>query len=168
MKYVHSRPELFKDKLIESRKKYHPPPNPERDELVKKQRPEIDHVMVKDKPPCFIDIIQRWEEKNSCHLPNDLKQFYLMSDGMEIKWLVKAENSAPVFIGKMFINGIIDLNRIGFSKNAKGITLDDLNDFSVNDVTHYPLFNTEENRIFELDPCDGNGRVSLVINADVC
>lgn len=28
--FLFSRPELFKDRVIEARKKYHPPPNPER------------------------------------------------------------------------------------------------------------------------------------------
>ncbi|CAF1084433.1 unnamed protein product [Rotaria sp. Silwood1] len=32
--FLFSRPELFKERVIEARKRYHPPPNPERDELV--------------------------------------------------------------------------------------------------------------------------------------
>jgi len=41
--FLFSRPELFKDRVIEARKKYHPPPNPERDEIVRqlKERERI-------------------------------------------------------------------------------------------------------------------------------
>ncbi|CAF4476836.1 unnamed protein product [Rotaria sp. Silwood2] len=32
--FLFSRPELFKERVIEARKRFHPPPNPERDDLI--------------------------------------------------------------------------------------------------------------------------------------
>lgn len=127
------------------------------------QRAEVDRVLNKDKPKCSIDALIRWEEKNACELPEDLKKFYTMSDGLEIRWSCKtgANNVLPMYIGKMYINSLDDLNRISYS-GSKSSMIDELNDFAENDT---PKFNSQVWHIFELDPCDGQGRVCLVYNS---
>ena len=74
------------------------------------QRAEIDQVLVRDKGKCSSDAFINWEEvrltlilvetrekvnvldlfqqRNGCELPEDLKMFYLMSDGLEIRWSI--------------------------------------------------------------------------------
>ncbi|CAF1075785.1 unnamed protein product [Adineta ricciae] len=190
-----SRPELFKDRVIEARKRHHPPPNPERDELVSQlkererlrretevleqmshyqtinfcliinyleKRADIDRVHVKDKKTCTSDAFVQWEEKTSCELPGDMKRFYTISDGLEIRWSFKTENTKlqTTFIGKMYINSLNDLNKIVLS-GSKQMAVDELNDFAENNS---PRFNSQSWHIFELDPCDGQGRVCLVYN----
>ncbi|CAF1084415.1 unnamed protein product [Rotaria sp. Silwood1] len=129
------------------------------------QRTEIDRVHVKDRGTCSSDAFLRWEEKNECELPDDLKKFYTMSDGLEIRWSIKTGNVIPTFIGKMYINSLNDLTRI-ISSGSKQTTVDELNDFIENDT---PRFNSCAWYIYELDPCDGYGRVCLVYspNRDV-
>ncbi|CAF4313135.1 unnamed protein product [Rotaria sp. Silwood2] len=129
------------------------------------QRAEIDRVHVKDKSTCSLDAFLRWEEKNECELPDDLKKFYTMSDGLEVRWSIKTGNAIPTFIGKMYINSLNDLTRIT-SSGSKQTAVDELNDFAENDT---PRFNSCAWYIFELDPCDGQGRVCLVYspNRDV-
>ncbi|CAF1000413.1 unnamed protein product [Adineta ricciae] len=182
--FLFSRPELFKDRVIEARKRHHPPPNPERDELVsqlkererlrretevleqmshyQKKRADIDRVHVKDKKTCTSDAFVQWEEKTSCELPGDMKRFYTISDGLEIRWSFKTENTKlqTTFIGKMYINSLNDLNKIVLS-GSKQMAVDELNDFAENNS---PRFNSQSWHIFELDPCDGQGRVCLVYN----
>uniref|UniRef100_A0A674J6Z7 Knr4/Smi1-like domain-containing protein n=1 Tax=Terrapene triunguis TaxID=2587831 RepID=A0A674J6Z7_9SAUR len=52
--------------------------------------------------------------KNSCVLPEDLKNFYLMSDGFHMTWSVKFDDN-PMPLGSMVINGISKLSRLGGS-----------------------------------------------------
>ncbi|XP_026514380.1 tubulin polyglutamylase complex subunit 2, partial [Terrapene carolina triunguis] len=58
--------------------------------------------------------IVSWEQKNSCVLPEDLKNFYLMSDGFHMTWSVKFDDN-PMPLGSMVINGISKLSRLGGS-----------------------------------------------------
>ncbi|CAF0802610.1 unnamed protein product [Rotaria sordida] len=124
------------------------------------QRAEIDRVYVKDKGTCSSDAFLRWEEKNECELPDDLKKFYTMSDGLEIRWSIKTGNNTliPTVIGKMHINSLNDLTRIT-SSGSKQTAVDELNDFAENDS---PRFNSRSWYIFELDSCDEQERVCLV------
>ncbi|CAF0809338.1 unnamed protein product [Rotaria sordida] len=124
------------------------------------QRAEIDRVYVKDKGTCSSDAFLRWEEKNECELPDDLKKFYTMSDGLEIRWSIKTGNNTliPTVIGKMHINSLNDLTRIT-SSGSKQTAVDELNDFAENDS---PRFNSRSWHIFELDSCDEQERVCLV------
>jgi tubulin polyglutamylase complex subunit 2 len=127
------------------------------------QRAEVDRVHMKDKSTCSADALAAWEEKNECELPEDLKKFYTMSDGLEIRWSCKTgtNNVLPIFIGKIYINSLMDLTKIT-SLGSKTAIVDELNDFAENDS---PRFNSHGWHIFELDPCDGQGRVCLVYNA---
>ena len=36
-------------------------------------------------------LVVSWEQRNSCMLPEDLKRFYLTSDGLLLKWSVKLD-----------------------------------------------------------------------------
>lgn len=127
------------------------------------QRAEVDRVLAKDKSKCSADVLIRWEEKNACELPEDLKKFYTMSDGLEIRWSCKTgtNNVLPTYIGKIYINSLDDLTKITNS-GSKSTMIDELNDFAENDS---PKFNSQVWQIFELDPCDGHGRVCLVYNS---
>ncbi|CAF0714587.1 unnamed protein product [Adineta steineri] len=126
------------------------------------KRADIDQVHVKDKRPCLSDGFVEWEEKNSCELPDDLKRFYIVSDGLEIRWSFKNTNTklSSAFIGKMYINSLNNLTRITTS-GPKQMAIAELNDFFEKDT---PRFNTQSWHIFELDPCDGHECVCLVYN----
>uniref|UniRef100_A0A8C5TM18 Tubulin polyglutamylase complex subunit 2 n=1 Tax=Malurus cyaneus samueli TaxID=2593467 RepID=A0A8C5TM18_9PASS len=103
--------------------------------------------------------IASFTAKNSCVLPEDLKNFYLMTDGFQMTWSVKTDDT-PMPLGSMVINSVSKLCRLGGSSmytlpNAP--TLADLEDDTDEEATFIL-----RSLIFELDPCNGNGKVCLV------
>ncbi|XP_072849098.2 tubulin polyglutamylase complex subunit 2 isoform X4 [Pogona vitticeps] len=129
--------------------------------------PGVTEVMFVEKEPAERHAIVSWEQKNACVLPEDLKSFYLMTDGFHMTWSVKVDDH-PVPLGSMTINSISRLNRLGSSSvytlpNAP--TLADLEDTDEeggdSDQPEKPHLDSRS-LIFELDPCGGNGRVCLV------
>ncbi|KAF7243815.1 Tubulin polyglutamylase complex subunit 2 [Varanus komodoensis] len=106
-------------------------------------------------------------KKNACVLPEDLKNFYLMTDGFHMTWSVKSDES-PMPLGSMTINGISRLNRLGTSPAyslPSAPTLADLEEADEEggdkDQPEKPHLDSRS-LIFELDPCGGNGKVCLV------
>ncbi|NWT31395.1 TPGS2 polyglutamylase, partial [Cardinalis cardinalis] len=106
-------------------------------------------------------------QKNSCVLPEDLKNFYLMTDGFQMTWSVKTDDT-PMPLGSMVINSISKLCRLGGSSMytlPSAPTLADLEDDTDEegngDKPEKPHFDSRS-LIFELDPCNGNGKVCLV------
>ncbi|XP_053557024.1 tubulin polyglutamylase complex subunit 2 [Bombina bombina] len=128
--------------------------------------PGVTEVKFEEKPPAERHMIVSWEQKNSCTLPDDLKNFYLMTDGFQMTWNVKIDEN-PVQVGSMVINSISNLNRLGGSAafslpNAPTLAdVDSDTDEEVEGRPEKPHFDSR-NAIFELDPCNGNGKVCLV------
>ncbi|XP_078407463.1 tubulin polyglutamylase complex subunit 2 isoform X2 [Cetorhinus maximus] len=109
----------------------------------------------------------RSASKNCCLLPEDLRNFYQMTDGFLMTWSIKFDGN-NMQLGTMVINSISTLCRLGTSSiyslpNAP--TLDDLENDTDDEGKEEPLekphFNSQC-RIFELDCCNGNGKVCLV------
>ncbi|XP_026544498.1 tubulin polyglutamylase complex subunit 2, partial [Notechis scutatus] len=73
--------------------------------------PGVTEVMFVEKEPAERHTIVSWEQKNACVLPDDLKNFYLMTDGFRMTWNVKFDDN-PVSLGCMTINSISKLNRL--------------------------------------------------------
>ncbi|XP_032069682.1 tubulin polyglutamylase complex subunit 2 isoform X2 [Thamnophis elegans] len=76
--------------------------------------PGVTEVMFVEKEPAERHAILSWEQKNACVLPEDLKNFYLMTDGFRMTWNVKFDDN-PVSLGCMTINSISKLNRLTVS-----------------------------------------------------
>uniref|UniRef100_A0A8D0Z7T4 Tubulin polyglutamylase complex subunit 2 n=2 Tax=Sus scrofa TaxID=9823 RepID=A0A8D0Z7T4_PIG len=85
--------------------------------------PGVTEVTIVEKVPAERHMISSWEQKNNCLLPEDLKNFYLMTNGFHMTWSVKLD--------------------AGENQPEK------------------PHFDSRS-VIFELDPCNGNGKVCLV------
>ncbi|KAH3834213.1 tubulin polyglutamylase complex subunit 2-like isoform X2 [Dreissena polymorpha] len=107
-----------------------------------------------------------WEQKNTVFLPEDLKNFYMTSDGFLLTWSVKIDNG-PIPVGRMHLNSMAKLLKVGgeVNKTLVNPSLSDLDmDSDCEDETsgtERPSWDTRC-RIFELDPCDGYGKVCLV------
>ncbi|XP_039266622.1 tubulin polyglutamylase complex subunit 2-like [Styela clava] len=126
--------------------------------------------------------IVAWEQRNACILPEDLKNFYLTTDGLLLTWSVLLEdNKFPV--GRMEINPFSNLVKISSSASTATITNtpsfadiescssdeDDSEDSeSDNDENTHTKKRTIKphfdgrSRIFELENCQGHGKVCLV------
>lgn len=128
--------------------------------------PGVTEVTIIEKAPAERHMISSWEQKNNCVLPEDVKNFYLMTNGFHMTWSVKLdEHTIP--LGNMAINSITKLTQLNQSSmyslpNAP--TLADLEDDAEEANENQPEKPHFDSRsvLFELDPCNGNGKVCLV------
>ncbi|XP_072269620.1 tubulin polyglutamylase complex subunit 2 [Pyxicephalus adspersus] len=126
--------------------------------------PGVSEVKFEEIPPAERHTISTWEQKHGCTLPEDMKNFYLMTDGFLMTWFVKLDDN-PIQVGSMTINSISNLTRLK-APSAHSLpnspTLQDLDD-STDEEGHpdRPHFDSR-NVIIELDSCNGNGKVCLV------
>nr|XP_055180131.1 tubulin polyglutamylase complex subunit 2 isoform X5 [Nyctereutes procyonoides] len=76
--------------------------------------PGVTEVTIIEKPPAERHMISSWEQKNNCMLPEDVKNFYLMTNGFHMTWSVKLdEHTIP--LGSMAINSISKLTQLNQS-----------------------------------------------------
>ncbi|KAK6621451.1 hypothetical protein RUM44_001258 [Polyplax serrata] len=125
--------------------------------------PGVQNVHLEKRAPCERIQISTWEQRHSCVLPQDMKQFYLSTDGFKLTWQYEyAGQSHPV--GHMRINSISELKRIGGIKPQEDSDCPSLLDVELcNPKTdsNRPHFSVRS-KIFEIDSCQGSGRVCLV------
>uniref|UniRef100_F6VUY6 Tubulin polyglutamylase complex subunit 2 n=1 Tax=Monodelphis domestica TaxID=13616 RepID=F6VUY6_MONDO len=73
--------------------------------------PGVTGVSVVEREPADIGMITAWEQENDCILPDDLRNFYLMTNGFHMLWNVKLDNY-PVPLGSLMINSLMKLNQL--------------------------------------------------------
>ncbi|XP_074059968.1 tubulin polyglutamylase complex subunit 2 isoform X1 [Macrotis lagotis] len=73
--------------------------------------PGVTGVSVVEREPADIGMIVAWEQENDCILPDDLKNFYLMTNGFHMMWNVKLDNY-PFPLGNVMINSLMKLNQL--------------------------------------------------------
>ncbi|XP_052792461.1 tubulin polyglutamylase complex subunit 2-like isoform X2 [Mya arenaria] len=123
-------------------------------------------LQLEPRKPADRSAILAWEQKNTVFLPEDLKSFYLTSDGFLLTWCVKIDNG-PIPVGRMYLNSMNQLLKVGGSVNSTLVnpSLADLDMDSDTEDEHSgnekPTFDSRC-KVFELDPCDGYGKVCLV------
>ncbi|XP_051825705.1 tubulin polyglutamylase complex subunit 2 [Antechinus flavipes] len=135
--------------------------------------PGVTGVSVMEREPADIGMITAWEQENDCVLPEDLKNFYLMTNGFHMLWNVKLDNY-PIPLGSLMINSIMKLNQLHqtsvylLPNSPSLVDLEEDDDEGLvpnGDDPEKPHFDSR-NRIFELDSCSGNGKVCLVYKKD--
>lgn len=133
------------------------------------KRQEISDIKVSHNPPASKSEISTWEQKNNCMIPDDLRSFYLVMDGFSLKWNVKI-NDIGIPVGRMSINSLEELCKLtvgvtgeqdGGNISIADLHLDDDEDEGKDTEMSRPKFD-QRSRIFELDACDGYGKVCLV------
>nr|KAF6469742.1 hypothetical protein HJG59_011118 [Molossus molossus] len=73
--------------------------------------PGVTEVTIIEKAPAECHMISSWEQKNNCVLPEDIKNFYLMTNGLHMTWSVKLdEHTIP--LGSMALNSITQLTEL--------------------------------------------------------
>ncbi|KAK3098945.1 hypothetical protein FSP39_024541 [Pinctada imbricata] len=126
----------------------------------------VTKVDLEQRGPADRHAVLMWEQRNTCMLPDDLKNFYMTNDGFRLTWSIKMDNG-PIQLGKLHINRVNQLIRVGGNQATSHVnpTLADLEgDSDLEDEVSGLEKPTFDNRckIFELDPCDGYGKVCLV------
>ncbi|XP_067004821.2 tubulin polyglutamylase complex subunit 2 [Anabrus simplex] len=112
-------------------------------------------------------LLSSWEQRHCCTLPDDIRQFFLSSDGFMLSWNYEyAGDVIPV--GRMRINSIAEVRRLAGIKNSGDVDCPTLLDIEIcnQDDSRSPS-NQRPNfgvkcKIFELDHCDGIAKVCLV------
>ncbi|XP_029907012.1 tubulin polyglutamylase complex subunit 2 [Myripristis murdjan] len=132
--------------------------------------PGVVDVRFVDREPAEKRCLLSWEQKNTCILPEDLRDFYLTTDGFTLTWNVKLDNEC-VPVGCMMINSVAKLRPlvqpISLFSLPNAPTLADL-DWEENStecgtkVGHAAPHFDSRSRIFEVDSCGGSGKVCLV------
>ncbi|KAM3878269.1 tubulin polyglutamylase complex subunit 2 [Diretmus argenteus] len=131
--------------------------------------PGVVDVRFVEREPAEKRCLLSWEQKNTCILPEDLRDFYLTTDGFTLTWSVKLDNEC-VPVGCMMINSVTRLRPLVQPTSLFSLpnapTLADL-DWEENSTEWSdggpaaPHFDSRS-RIFELDSCGGNGKVCLI------
>ncbi|XP_051932708.1 tubulin polyglutamylase complex subunit 2 isoform X2 [Hippocampus zosterae] len=131
--------------------------------------PGVVDVRLAEREPAEKRNLLSWEQRNNCILPEDLRDFYLTTDGFTLTWNVKLDNEC-VPLGCMTINSVGRLQPLlqptpVFSlPNAPSLADLDWDESSAEcglpNASTPPHFDSRS-RIFELDSCGGNGKVCL-------
>ncbi|XP_021935307.1 tubulin polyglutamylase complex subunit 2 isoform X2 [Zootermopsis nevadensis] len=129
--------------------------------------PGIREVELEKRLPCERMLLTAWEQRHCCTLPEDMRHFYLSTDGFKLIW--NYEYAGEVLpVGHMKINSVSELRRLAGVKNtgdADYPTLLDIEVCSQQDVSNparqRPSFGVKC-KIFEIDSCQGIGKVCLV------
>lgn len=132
--------------------------------------PGVADVRFAEREPAEKRSLLSWEQKNTCILPEDLRDFYLTTDGFTLNWSVKLDNEC-VPLGCMTINSVARLcplmQPVSLFSLPNAPSLADL-DWEENSTEPgsvlflAPPHFDSRSRIFELDSCGGNGKVCLV------
>ncbi|CAL1286040.1 unnamed protein product [Larinioides sclopetarius] len=72
--------------------------------------PCVKSTVISEKTHVQEAALTAWEQKNSCILPQDLKNFYLATDGLQIKWYWKQR-------GETVPCGVIEIARLSHLKS---------------------------------------------------
>lgn len=123
------------------------------------------NVELQEYPPVTVEDLLSWEQRHSCLLPDDLKNFYLCFNGMKLSWSVRTDGSTVLPLGLIYlhpINKIQQIDRRFYIYQDKIVPFNsDSESDDESPASNKPTFHSSC-RIFELDPCDGLGKVCLV------
>ncbi|XP_008407705.1 tubulin polyglutamylase complex subunit 2 isoform X1 [Poecilia reticulata] len=132
--------------------------------------PGVVDVRFAERDPAEKRTLLSWEQKNTCILPEDLRDFYLTTDGFTLTWSVKLDDEC-VPLGCMMINGVgrlcplLQPTSVFSLPNAPSLADLDWEESSseigLEPAPSVPHFDARS-RIYELDSCGGNGKVCLV------
>ncbi|KAL6111796.1 tpgs2 [Pungitius sinensis] len=130
--------------------------------------PGVVDVRFVEREPAEKRSLLSWEQKNTCILPEDLRDFYLTTDGSTLTWSVKLDNEC-VPLGSMRINSVASLcpllQPVSLFSLPNAPSLADLDweedNTESGNAPAAPHFDSRS-RIFEIDSCGGNGKVCLV------
>ncbi|XP_033939088.1 tubulin polyglutamylase complex subunit 2 [Pseudochaenichthys georgianus] len=132
--------------------------------------PGVVDVRFVEKEPAEKRSLLSWEQKNTCILPEDLRDFYLTTDGFTLTWSVKLDNEC-VPLGCMMINSVSTLcpllQPVSLFSLPNAPSLADLDweedgaESGRGRAPAAPHFDSRS-RIFKLHSCGVNGKVCLV------
>ncbi|KAK4473635.1 hypothetical protein MN116_002987 [Schistosoma mekongi] len=128
-------------------------------------KPGVCSVYLDANEPVLEDEIQRWESFNGLLMPNDLKDFYLTTNGIELGWC-NACNEQMSIVGRIKINTLDDFKSIKlncFDLGEGGKSNDDfdilIGNFLGSGFNKWP-------NAYELEKCVNGSTVIFVFDED--
>ncbi|KAK3753503.1 hypothetical protein QZH41_017993 [Actinostola sp. cb2023] len=96
-------------------------------------------------------------------LPEEIKNFFLTSNGLLIQWCITFGGS-NLTLGKLEINSVAGLTSLtqNFSSNNDNPSLRDIDTDEEDENGHMKPHFDGRSKVFELDSCNGCGKVCLV------
>ena len=128
------------------------------------KRTGVTDVKLLDRKPADPSQLFDWEEEHGCVMPEELKSFYITTDGLLLCWSVKFNGSVTP-LGRMEINPVSNLKRViapQYSKHGatQSVTMDDT-ESDDEGSRQRPKF-SQVDKAFEIDACCSHGKVCLV------
>ncbi|XP_008318635.1 tubulin polyglutamylase complex subunit 2 [Cynoglossus semilaevis] len=132
--------------------------------------PGVIDVRVAEREPADKRSLLSWEQKNTCILPEDLRDFYQTTDGFTLTWNVKLDNEC-VPLGCMVVHSVarlcpllqpVSLFSLPNAPSLADLEWDEDSAQSGSETAPAAPHFDSRSRIFELDSCSGNGKVCLV------
>ncbi|XP_035208243.1 tubulin polyglutamylase complex subunit 2-like isoform X2 [Stegodyphus dumicola] len=127
--------------------------------------PCVKSTVISEKAHVQEAAITLWEQKNGCTLPQDLKNFYLATDGLQIKWFWK-QRGETVPCGVIEVARLSHLKSIGPKRQSVNSELPTVLDIESDTEElcegHVKPKFKDGCKIFVLDHCQGAGKVCLV------
>ncbi|XP_063221133.1 tubulin polyglutamylase complex subunit 2 [Bacillus rossius redtenbacheri] len=126
----------------------------------------VQDIAVEKRLPCERVLLSSWEQRHCCTLPEDLRQFYLSTDGFRLVWNYRYTGQV-LPVGNMRVNAISELRRVGGLKSGGDADCPNPLDAEAcwrgeqqEEGLQRPSLGAHC-KVFELDPCGGLGKVCL-------
>ena len=132
------------------------------------KRTGVTDVKLLDRKPADPARIVDWEQEHTCILPDDIKNFYITTDGLLLCWSVKFNGSVTP-LGRMEVNPLANLKRITMPESSKQGTTQSVSveDTESDDEDSKSRPNCSQiEKAFEIDACCSHGKVCLVYESE--
>ncbi|XP_050078579.1 tubulin polyglutamylase complex subunit 2-like, partial [Anopheles maculipalpis] len=96
-----------------------------------KKLPRVTDVKLDAELPCKTAEITAWETKNSVRLPDDMKQFYLSTDGFSVKWTYCYSKRKQISVGHLNIPKLRQIRNLDLDAPGRMFELDRIGDLGV-------------------------------------
>ncbi|XP_026465173.1 tubulin polyglutamylase complex subunit 2-like [Ctenocephalides felis] len=113
--------------------------------------PRIRNVIIYKKQACERLLLNSWEQRHCCILPQDLKEFYLSTDGLKLVWSYEYSPQDLREVGYMHIRSITEFVQLSTLKD----------ELEQNPVEDAPRIG-QKSRIIEFDNIDNLAKVLMI------
>lgn len=117
-----------------------------------KKLPRVTDVKVDAELPCKTADITRWETASSVRLPDDMKRFYMSTDGFNVTWTFRYSRREQIRVGHLNIPKLTNIRPLDLDAPGKMFELDRIGDLGIVYLVYTTLETTcPEIYLFEMD-----------------
>ncbi|XP_035918451.1 tubulin polyglutamylase complex subunit 2-like [Anopheles stephensi] len=90
--------------------------------------PRVSNVTSDDNGPCTVADLRAWEYKNFVFMPDDMKRFYMSTDGMHTSWTYNYSKRAKLRVGHLYIPKLTHIQNLELKGPGTVFELDRIGD----------------------------------------